>query len=113
MATVSEAHPDTMDFLSRAWCNFAIQAFQPESQDQSLALQESVPLNKFECDTKSPFSFSVMAFLYSHCKYCVCMCASMCVHAHACLSDRAMLHARVHTQMYHEPSNAREPLIIL
>ncbi|KAH7860799.1 hypothetical protein Vadar_018129 [Vaccinium darrowii] len=58
MATVSEAHPDTMDFLSRAWCNFAIQAFQPESQDQSLALQESVPLNKFECDTKSPFSFS-------------------------------------------------------
>jgi len=58
MATVSEAHPDTMDFLSRAWCNFAIQAFQPESQDQSLALQESVPLNKFECDTKSPFPFS-------------------------------------------------------
>lgn len=109
MATVSEAHPDTMDFLSRAWCNFAIQAFQPESQDQSLVLQESVTLNKFECDTKSPFPFSVMVFLYSHFKYCVCMCASMCVRMHACLSDRAMLHA----QMYREPSNAREPLIIL
>ncbi|XP_010545436.1 PREDICTED: VAN3-binding protein [Tarenaya hassleriana] len=25
----SEAHPDTMDFLSREWCNFAVQSLQP------------------------------------------------------------------------------------
>ncbi|XP_058191089.1 VAN3-binding protein isoform X1 [Rhododendron vialii] len=68
-ATVSEAHPDTMDFLSRAWCNLAIQAFQPELhdhslvlhenplvlQENSLVLQENVSFNKFECDTKPPF----------------------------------------------------------
>ncbi|KAF7152653.1 hypothetical protein RHSIM_Rhsim01G0012300 [Rhododendron simsii] len=75
-ATVSEAHPDTMDFLSPAWCNLAIQAFQPELQDHSLilhenslvlhehplvlqenslVLQENVSFNKFECDTKPPF----------------------------------------------------------
>ncbi|KAH9622638.1 hypothetical protein KSS87_021150 [Heliosperma pusillum] len=33
---VSEAHPETMDFLSSAWCNFAVQALQPELlQDQT------------------------------------------------------------------------------
>ena len=26
----SEAHPDTMDFLSREWCNFAVQSLQPD-----------------------------------------------------------------------------------
>ncbi|XP_021731380.1 VAN3-binding protein-like [Chenopodium quinoa] len=30
MSTLSEAHPETMDFLSNAWCNFAVQALQPE-----------------------------------------------------------------------------------
>lgn len=29
----SDAHPETMDLLSRAWCNFAVQALQPEPHD--------------------------------------------------------------------------------
>lgn len=32
VSTVSEAHPETLDFLSNAWCNFAVQALQPELQ---------------------------------------------------------------------------------
>ncbi|GMP36249.1 hypothetical protein CsSME_00008441 [Camellia sinensis var. sinensis] len=56
-ATVSEAHPDTMDFLSKAWCNFAVQTFQPELQlqdHQSLVLHDN-PIINFHSDTKSPF----------------------------------------------------------
>ncbi|XP_057462333.1 VAN3-binding protein [Actinidia eriantha] len=52
--TVSEAHPDTMDFLSRAWCNFAVQTFQPEFQDRSLVVQQN-SIKKLDCETKSPF----------------------------------------------------------
>ncbi|GMH03972.1 hypothetical protein Nepgr_005811 [Nepenthes gracilis] len=49
-ATVSEAHPETMDFLSHAWCNFAVRAFQPEKlQDQSI-----IPTKSFYNITKSP-----------------------------------------------------------
>ncbi|XP_010687699.2 VAN3-binding protein [Beta vulgaris subsp. vulgaris] len=33
VSTLSEAHPETMDFLSSAWCNFAVQALQPEFHD--------------------------------------------------------------------------------
>lgn len=33
VSTLSEAHPETMDFLSNAWCNFAVQALQPELSD--------------------------------------------------------------------------------
>ncbi|KAA8535456.1 hypothetical protein F0562_030459 [Nyssa sinensis] len=40
-----------MDFLSSAWCNFAVQAFQPELQDQSLVLHEN---STFKNDIKSP-----------------------------------------------------------
>ncbi|KAF4383838.1 hypothetical protein G4B88_016271 [Cannabis sativa] len=29
----SEAHPETLDFLSNAWCNFAVQALQPQTHD--------------------------------------------------------------------------------
>ncbi|GAB4838183.1 hypothetical protein Ancab_027712 [Ancistrocladus abbreviatus] len=48
-ATVSEAHPETMDFLSRAWCNFAVQALQPDKlQDQSI-----VPTTGFEDKVES------------------------------------------------------------
>ncbi|PHU11135.1 hypothetical protein BC332_18065 [Capsicum chinense] len=39
--TLSQAHPETMDFLSRTWCNFAVQAFHPEMQDQALVLHEN------------------------------------------------------------------------
>ncbi|RVW21202.1 hypothetical protein CK203_114808 [Vitis vinifera] len=52
--TISEAHPETMDFLSRAWCNFAVQAIQPELQDQSVVILDN-PIKKFGNDTKAPF----------------------------------------------------------
>ncbi|KAI3444091.1 hypothetical protein Pfo_000756 [Paulownia fortunei] len=51
--TLSQAHPETMDFLSHAWCNFAVQAFQPETQDRSLILQDN-SIKIFENDTKPP-----------------------------------------------------------
>ncbi|KAI5675588.1 hypothetical protein M9H77_06538 [Catharanthus roseus] len=53
-ATISQAHPETMDFLSRAWCNFAVQAFQPDLQEHSLVFHTS-SITKVENDTKSPF----------------------------------------------------------
>ncbi|XP_059636227.1 VAN3-binding protein [Cornus florida] len=56
-ATVSEAHPETMDFLSRAWCNLAVEAFQPaELQDSSLLrLHHNLIITKFDKHhTKSP-----------------------------------------------------------
>ncbi|KAD2394216.1 hypothetical protein E3N88_41193 [Mikania micrantha] len=41
MPTLSEAHPETMDLLSRAWCDFAVkEALQPEFQNQALILHE-------------------------------------------------------------------------
>ncbi|KAL0383127.1 UNVERIFIED_CONTAM: VAN3-binding protein [Sesamum calycinum] len=52
-STLSQAHPETMDFLSNAWCNFAVQAFQPEAQEQSLVLQDN-SIKLFEHDTKHP-----------------------------------------------------------
>ncbi|KAL3535286.1 hypothetical protein ACH5RR_003747 [Cinchona calisaya] len=54
--TISQAHPETMDFLSSAWCNFAVQAFHPELQlqDQSLILHNS-SIKKLENDSKPPF----------------------------------------------------------
>ena len=55
--TISEAHPETMDFLSPAWCNFAVQAIQPELQDQSLVILDN-PIKKFGYDTKAPFPVS-------------------------------------------------------
>lgn len=55
--TISQAHPETMDFLSSAWCNFAVQAFQPELQDQSLILHDS-SIKKLDNDTKPPFLVS-------------------------------------------------------
>ncbi|XP_040374659.1 VAN3-binding protein isoform X2 [Rosa chinensis] len=44
----TEAHPDTMDFLSLAWCNFAVQALQPEQQDHQSLVSLSDPIIKFE-----------------------------------------------------------------
>ncbi|CAK9140300.1 unnamed protein product [Ilex paraguariensis] len=52
--TLSEAHPETMDFLSRAWCNFAVQAFQPELQEKSLVLQDNT-MKKVENETRPLF----------------------------------------------------------
>ncbi|XP_075491854.1 VAN3-binding protein [Primulina tabacum] len=51
--TLSQAHPETMDFLSLAWCNFAVQAFEHEIQDRSLVVQDS-PIRVFENDSKLP-----------------------------------------------------------
>ncbi|XP_020547817.1 VAN3-binding protein isoform X2 [Sesamum indicum] len=52
-STLSQAHPETMDFLSNAWCNFAVQAFQPEAQEQSLVLQDN-SIKVFDHDMKHP-----------------------------------------------------------
>ncbi|KAI4381095.1 hypothetical protein MLD38_007204 [Melastoma candidum] len=57
----SHAHPETMDFLSRAWCNFAIQAFQPDREpewhERSALVLLDPPVEKFEKDATaaSPF----------------------------------------------------------
>ncbi|XP_022751632.1 VAN3-binding protein [Durio zibethinus] len=53
----SEACPESMDFLSRAWCNFAVQALQPEFHDQSIVVLDN-SIKKFESDT--PMSFPKM-----------------------------------------------------
>ncbi|XP_022731888.1 VAN3-binding protein-like [Durio zibethinus] len=50
----SEACPETMDFLSRAWCNFAVQALQPELHDQSIVVLDN-PIKKFESENPNVF----------------------------------------------------------
>ncbi|XP_010047027.1 VAN3-binding protein isoform X1 [Eucalyptus grandis] len=55
----TQAHPETMDFLSRAWCDFAVQAFQPPSHDphnQSIVLLDP-PIEKLEKEMSSPDNF--------------------------------------------------------
>ncbi|XP_057787773.1 VAN3-binding protein isoform X2 [Salvia miltiorrhiza] len=51
--TLSQAHPETMDFLSHAWCDFAVQALQPPTHEQSLVLHDS-SIKIFESDAKPP-----------------------------------------------------------
>ncbi|KAK8683097.1 hypothetical protein V6N13_039165 [Hibiscus sabdariffa] len=53
----SEACPETMDFLSRTWCDFAVQALQPEVNDRSIVIVDN-PIKTFESD--SPMSFTSM-----------------------------------------------------
>ncbi|KAJ0817234.1 putative VAN3-binding protein [Helianthus annuus] len=54
MPTLSEAHPETMDLLSRAWCDFAVkEALQPEFQSQALVLHEYA-INSFDDGSMSP-----------------------------------------------------------
>ncbi|GKV22305.1 hypothetical protein SLEP1_g32187 [Rubroshorea leprosula] len=54
--TPSEAHLESMDFLSRAWCNFAVQTLQPDRlHDQSIIVRDH-PLQKFEHQATPPFS---------------------------------------------------------
>ncbi|XP_071715675.1 uncharacterized protein [Rutidosis leptorrhynchoides] len=51
--TLSEAHPETMDLLSRAWCDFAVkEALQPEFQNQALVL--SINSTSFDDGSTSP-----------------------------------------------------------
>lgn len=39
-----------MDFLSRTWCNFAVQALQPDLQDQSMVVLDN-QIAKLESNT--------------------------------------------------------------
>jgi hypothetical protein len=55
--TASDAHPESMDFLSHAWCNFAVQALQPELEDRPLVILEN-SIKPFESNAKSPFMVS-------------------------------------------------------
>ncbi|XP_010452757.1 PREDICTED: VAN3-binding protein-like [Camelina sativa] len=56
----SEAHPNTMDFLSREWCNFAVQSLQPDHilYDRSIVPVET-SIAKFQGDS-SPVSCAMM-----------------------------------------------------
>ncbi|BAB09595.1 unnamed protein product [Arabidopsis thaliana] len=56
----SEAHPDTMDFLSREWCNFAVQSLHPDPilYDRSIVPVET-SIAKFQGDS-SPVSCAMM-----------------------------------------------------
>ncbi|CAH2069598.1 unnamed protein product [Thlaspi arvense] len=56
----SEAHPDTMDFLSREWCNFAVQSLHPDPIlcDRSIVPVET-SIAKFQGDS-SPVSCAKM-----------------------------------------------------
>ncbi|CAN0912315.1 hypothetical protein LINGRAHAP2_LOCUS27311 [Linum grandiflorum] len=49
----SEAHPETMDFLSKAWCDFAVQTLHPDEHFQdhnSLLLLDDKPATKFDAN---------------------------------------------------------------
>ncbi|XP_012071611.1 VAN3-binding protein [Jatropha curcas] len=52
--TPCEAHPETMEFLSSTWCNFAVQALQPELSDQSSIVLLDNSIKKFDCDLIKP-----------------------------------------------------------
>ncbi|XP_050216247.1 VAN3-binding protein isoform X2 [Mercurialis annua] len=52
MTSPSDAHPETMDFLSTAWCNFAVQTLQPP--DKPIILLDN-QLKTFDCDVIPPF----------------------------------------------------------
>ncbi|KAE8730794.1 hypothetical protein F3Y22_tig00002880pilonHSYRG00106 [Hibiscus syriacus] len=55
ISSLSEACPETMDFLSRAWCDFAVQALQPEVHDRSIVNVDN-PIKKFENDSSMSFT---------------------------------------------------------
>lgn len=82
--TLSQAHPETMDFLSHAWCNFAVQALQPEAEarERSLVLHDT-SIKIFESDAKSPSIVSWLElfslFCYFKKKYMQVSCDRMCV----------------------------------
>ncbi|CAN1165555.1 hypothetical protein LINPERHAP2_LOCUS26213 [Linum perenne] len=59
----SDAHPETMDFLSRAWCDFAVQSLHPPElfqEHNSLLLLDSKPAADFDPNLAiSPAFFSM------------------------------------------------------
>ncbi|KAI3423778.1 uncharacterized protein J3R85_010784 [Psidium guajava] len=58
----TQAHPETMDLLSRSWCNFAVQAFQPPLHDphhQPIVVLDP-PIEKLEKEMTSPNNFLKM-----------------------------------------------------
>lgn len=62
----SEACHETMDFLSRTWCNFAVQALQPQLYDQSIVVLDN-QIKTFESD--SSLSFTVNFKILKHVIY--------------------------------------------
>lgn len=61
LTSPSAAHPETMDVLSKAWCNFAVQTLNPQVQPlgKSLLLIDT-PITTAPSD---PFPVSVKLFL--------------------------------------------------
>lgn len=55
--TALQALQEPMDFLSRAWCNSAIQVYQPVGQDLSVLHRDST-IKAFESDIKAPLPVS-------------------------------------------------------
>ncbi|XP_017605867.1 VAN3-binding protein-like [Gossypium arboreum] len=51
----SEACQETMDFLSRTWCYFAVQALQPQLRDQSIVVLDN-QIKALESDTSLSFT---------------------------------------------------------
>ncbi|CAA0809675.1 Plant protein of unknown function (DUF828) with plant pleckstrin homology-like region [Striga hermonthica] len=52
--TLSQAHPETMDLLSHAWCDFAVQALKPdEMKERSLVFRED-SVKVFGKEAKAP-----------------------------------------------------------
>ncbi|KAK8283614.1 hypothetical protein V6Z11_D08G101500 [Gossypium hirsutum] len=51
----SEACHETMDFLSRTWCNFAVQALQPQLHDQSIVVLDN-QIKALESETSLSFT---------------------------------------------------------
>lgn len=62
-STLSQAHPETMDFLSHSWCDFAVQALQPETQERALVLQDN-SIRIFDNDAKSPSIVSLLCYAH-------------------------------------------------
>lgn len=58
--TPSDAHPESMDFLSLAWCNFAVQALQPELEDRSVIILDN-SIKQIESYARAPIMVSRIA----------------------------------------------------
>lgn len=72
----SEAHPETMDFLSRAWCNFAVQALQPQlGQEQSMVVFDNqiVKLDSSNNNTAAPYVVRVTLELSKYAGFSMCI----------------------------------------
>lgn len=61
----SESNPDSMDFLSLAWCNFAVQAFQPPINDRSIVLHDNSYRKLEKTDVATLLKVSESPFIYS------------------------------------------------